>query len=276
MTKDTDLKTGLFKTCTKCGETKSVEDYHKAKKGKFGRSATCKACKAIWAKQDREKYPEKWDARIKSWQARNPEKMRAIWAEGRKRTREKRAEYQRERYRSDPEKYNQITRDRRASNPEGTRAHNKKSNDRRRKDPKFRLEQTVRRSIYSSISSGSKRGRKTFEILGYSPQDLRDHLEKHFHPGMSWDNYGKFGWHIDHIIPLSAHNYETPDDIDFKRAWALENLRPLWWQDNIKKGAKIDGTFQPSLALAVNDNNETIVQGYGRELRKGIRDGVPF
>lgn len=276
MTKDTDLKTGLFKTCTKCGEGKSVEDYHQAKKGKFGRSATCKTCKARWAKQDREKDPDKWQAWQTEWRKANPEKARATEERHRKKARKKRADRERARYRSDPEKYNQITRDRRASDPEGTRAHNKKSNEKRRSDPKFRLEQTIRRSIYSSISSGSKRGRKTFEILGYSPEDLRDHLERLFLPGMSWENYGKFGWHIDHIVPLAVHNYETPDDIDFRRAWALENLRPLWWQDNIKKGAKVDTAFQPSLALAVNGNDGTIVQGYGRELRAEIREGVPF
>lgn len=75
------------------------------------------------------------------------------------------------------------------------------------------------------------------------------HLERQFLPGMTWENHGRFGWHIDHIIPLSAFNFETPDHIDFKRAWALSNLQPLWWQDNLKKRAKIEGAFQPSLAI---------------------------
>jgi 5-methylcytosine-specific restriction endonuclease McrA len=64
---------------------------------------------------------------------------------------------------------------------------------------------------------------------------------------MSFDNYGE--WHVDHKIPLSAHNYETPDDEDFKRAWALKNLQPMWGPENISKGAKLDKEFQPSLAL---------------------------
>jgi hypothetical protein len=51
---------------------------------------------------------------------------------------------------------------------------------------------------------------------------------------MSWENYGTHGWHIDHIIPLaSAHTKE-----DVYRLWHYSNLRPLWAEDNWKKGAK--------------------------------------
>jgi hypothetical protein len=65
---------------------------------------------------------------------------------------------------------------------------------------------------------------------------------------MTWGNYGQ--WHVDHKIPISAFNYETPDDIDFKRCWALKNLRPMWAKENISKGAKLDKPFQPALALS--------------------------
>ncbi|OKP79784.1 hypothetical protein BTE77_06750 [Ensifer adhaerens] len=63
------------------------------------------------------------------------------------------------------------------------------------------------------------------------------HLEAQFTDGMTWDNYGE--WHVDHIIPLAAHNYETTDDIDFKRAWAMSNLQPLWAIDNHRKRDRI-------------------------------------
>lgn len=57
------------------------------------------------------------------------------------------------------------------------------------------------------------------------------------------------GWHIDHKIPKSAFNFETPEDIDFKRCWALKNLQPLWAAENIKKHDRVDKPFQPSLAI---------------------------
>jgi hypothetical protein len=67
---------------------------------------------------------------------------------------------------------------------------------------------------------------------------------------MSWDNYGSY-WHIDHEIPVKAFNFKTPADIDFKRCWALKNLRPLSAFHNKSKGAKVDRPFQPSLAMAI-------------------------
>ena len=65
------------------------------------------------------------------------------------------------------------------------------------------------------------------------------HLEKQFQNGMNWDNYTKFGWHIDHIIPVDAFNFTTTKDKEFKECWKLSNLQPLWAYDNWKKNNKI-------------------------------------
>ena len=71
--------------------------------------------------------------------------------------------------------------------------------------------------------------------MGYSIDKLMRHLEKQFDGEMNWENYGTF-WHIDHIIPLSALNFEKPEDRDLKIAWGLKNLRPLKALDNCRKG----------------------------------------
>jgi len=60
-------------------------------------------------------------------------------------------------------------------------------------------------------------------------------------------------YHIDHIIPQSAFNYETPKDLDFKKCWALTNLQILSSVENMKKSAKLDKPFQPSLLLRMKD-----------------------
>ena len=73
------------------------------------------------------------------------------------------------------------------------------------------------------------------ETVGYSVSDLLEHIERQFLRGMSWENMGQ--WHIDHIVPLSSFTFETFDCPDFRRAWALSNLRPLWATDNLKKQA---------------------------------------
>lgn len=49
-----------------------------------------------------------------------------------------------------------------------------------------------------------------------------------FTKGMTWENHGHNGWHIDHIIPCSFFKYESFEDISFQYCWSLENLQPLW------------------------------------------------
>jgi hypothetical protein len=66
---------------------------------------------------------------------------------------------------------------------------------------------------------------------------------------MSWENYGKYTWHIDHITPVAAFNYDNPECLDFKKCWALSNLQPLEAKKNHSKKDKIVSPFQPSLLL---------------------------
>ena len=79
----------------------------------------------------------------------------------------------------------------------------------------------------------------TIEYLGCSVEELMEHLEKQFQEGMTWDNHGVHGWHLDHIIPQSKLLYDSMDHSNFQKCWALENLQPLWAKENIKKGSKI-------------------------------------
>lgn len=73
-------------------------------------------------------------------------------------------------------------------------------------------------------------------LVGYTLADLRAHLEARFVDGMSWENIG--AWHVDHRRPLASFDISGPDCPEFKAAWALSNLQPLWARDNLIKGAK--------------------------------------
>lgn len=131
-------------------------------------------------------------------------------------------------------------RSRRMADLEKSRAKGRLDARRRRSTPKGRIENAIRAAVYAEITKGSKRGRKTFALLGYTSDQLRRHIERQFLPGMSWANYGtgKGKWHIDHIVPLASFEYEAPDAPEFNAAWALTNLRPLWDEDNRKKRDK--------------------------------------
>jgi hypothetical protein len=74
---------------------------------------------------------------------------------------------------------------------------------------------------------------KTFEIVGCSPQFLKEHLEKQFVNGMTWENRNE--WHIDHITPLSSAKTEE----ELYKLCHYTNLQPLWAEENLKKGNKI-------------------------------------
>ena len=88
----------------------------------------------------------------------------------------------------------------------------------------------------AAIGGETKAGH-TEELLGCSIEEVRNHLERLFQPGMTWDNWGKYGWHIDHIIPVSYFDFSDPE----QQYWAFHytNLQPLWAVDNLRKGNKI-------------------------------------
>ena len=71
-----------------------------------------------------------------------------------------------------------------------------------------------------------------------SIEDLRFHLQKNWLPGMSWENYGYYGWHIDHIIPCSKFDLSKLEEQ--KKCFHFTNLQPLWALDNIKKSNKLN------------------------------------
>ena len=104
------------------------------------------------------------------------------------------------------------------------------------KDPKFRLNSNVRRSISEALE-GKKEGRRWEMLVGYTLKDLMKHLEAQFDDKMIWENYGSY-WHIDHIKPKYLFKYENIEDLEFKECWALSNLQPLEAIANKKKGKK--------------------------------------
>lgn len=98
------------------------------------------------------------------------------------------------------------------------------------------LRSRVRNAIINNQQKSIKIG-SAIVALGCSIEDLKKHLESQFQPGMTWDNYGLQGWHIDHIIPLSSFN--LADANQFNEACHYTNLQPLWAKDNIKKSNNI-------------------------------------
>lgn len=106
---------------------------------------------------------------------------------------------------------------------------------RRKEDPLFRLRENYSGAFtsYFKRQGTTKQGKSCMSFISYTIQELRDHLESLFLPGMSWDNYGSKGWVIDHIIPSIFFN--AFDQVELKMCWRLENLQPMWEKDNLEK-----------------------------------------
>jgi hypothetical protein len=101
-------------------------------------------------------------------------------------------------------------------------------------DPLFKLKKNVRNRIWFYTKYNGK-SKTTFEIVGIEVDKLKIYLENKFTEGMTWENYGPYGWHIDHIIPLDSA--KTKEEL--YKLCNYKNLQPLWWNDNIRKGPKI-------------------------------------
>ena len=113
---------------------------------------------------------------------------------------------------------------------------------------KGKINNSIKSNIYHSLK-GNKNGRNWENLVGYTLNQLIKHLKKTLPIGYSWDDYFSGKLHIDHIIPISAFNFKKPEDIDFKKCWALSNLQLLSKEQNQKKYNKLIRSFQPAFSF---------------------------
>jgi hypothetical protein len=108
--------------------------------------------------------------------------------------------------------------------------------ERRRKDIAFRLRGSLRRRIWEALR-GKQKSARTMQLVGCSIEQLKAHLQTKFALGMSWENYGRNGWHVDHIGPCSHFDLLLPEQQG--RCFHFSNLQPLWEVDNLRKQDKL-------------------------------------
>ena len=109
--------------------------------------------------------------------------------------------------------------------------------ERRRSRPYEKIAATIRSRIYDLLKHGYK-SERTENLLGCSMKELKIYLEQKFLPGMSWENYGFYGWHADHVRPLASFDLTKPEEQ--KKAFHHTNLQPLWAKDNLHKHSKLN------------------------------------
>ena len=121
--------------------------------------------------------------------------------------------------------------------------HSKKEEDslkrkqRRSTDINYLLKTRLRARVSCAIRDKSRKVGSAIRDLDCTVEQLKLHLESKFESGMTWDNYGRTGWHIDHVIPLK--HFDLSNLEEFKQACHYTNLQPLWAKDNLRKGDKM-------------------------------------
>ena len=110
--------------------------------------------------------------------------------------------------------------------------------NRKDSDPLYKLVANFRTAIYQVLKeSNVEKNKSYFDILGYTPEELIIHLEKQFKDDMTWDNYGV--WHVDHKLPITSFDIQEMGDEEFMKCWCLDNLQPMWGEENIRKSNKL-------------------------------------
>jgi 5-methylcytosine-specific restriction endonuclease McrA len=153
--------------------------------------------------------------------------------------REERLEYGRKYYRANKEKCA-------AYHKEYHPKHRERRNELarlRRKDPIFRLNGNISGRIADCLNGD--RSNSTEGYIGCSIEELASHLESLFEPGMSWGNFGRGGWSVDHVVPIARLIRDgcSPETIHH---WT--NLQPMWEEDNNTKRDKLPREWDEHVA----------------------------
>lgn len=237
-----------MKRCNRCHEVKELPA--------FRRGSQCRACdkvvKKAWETANKEKHlswKRRWsNARRKVIGDAMRLKEQSYRDANRKSYRVKQRVRAQLRHEKNPEKakaYGRLyrTRDRerylamrRAKNQRHKQAARKYERERWRVDEVYRLRCRLRWFLRMGIR-GHIKAAPALELLGCSIEDFRIYLESKFESGMSWENYGKNGWHIDHIMPCAIFDLSKPEHQ--KRCFHFSNMQPMWAADNLRKSDKV-------------------------------------
>lgn len=203
-----------MKTCRVCLVVKDLECFYKRTYNKDGKDSRCIECSLA--------NPEQRSAYTRGRRVLNLEKRRKREKERtRNRTPEKKAEvaaYKRKYYLENSEKIIKKS------------VENTKK--RRKENPQTKLRYALHGRIRNALNGVDKIG-KTQELLGCTFAYFKEHLESKFTEGMSWENHGFYGWHIDHIRPCAS--FDLTVDENQRLCFHYSNMQPLWATDNLKK-----------------------------------------
>lgn len=220
----------MNKICSKCKVNKDISEFHKRPDRPNGVRSSCKFCDKAKIYAYREKNKDSYNSYMREYRSKNSEQMKKIY----KKSYDNNIEYTRKYCKENSKKRQKNNREWekkfKEKNGCSYRAYLEKLN------PKFKAVSCLRKRLLDSLKRNEWKKTTKFSIyIGCTKDFLIEHLESKFQTGMTWENHGLYGWHIDHIIPLSsAKNQE-----ELYKLCHYSNLQPLWAKENILKSNKI-------------------------------------
>jgi hypothetical protein len=195
------------KICNKCKEEKEVCEFYKNIYSKDKLRSNCKVCQnknsTNWRLNNIEKYKDIQKKFIENNPGISYEYSKKWNNKNKDRVRNYQSEYSKNRY---------------------------------NQDILFKLKTNYRNRLKDIFRDyGYVKNNRSIDYLGCDIKFLKEYLESKFTDGMTWDNKGFYGWHIDHIIPLSSAKTEE----EVYKLCHYTNLQPLWSKDNMSKGSKL-------------------------------------
>lgn len=221
--------------CNQCKKDKLLSEFSKTEANKA--YSRCKKCVSDYNKIYRDENKNKHKQYKQNYYINNKKVIQEKHKLYKQNNYDNIAQYKKDYYLENKEKINEY--------------HRKYSKERQLNDINFKLRISLSKYISIGLKKRnlSKNGKSIMNVLPYTIQDLKEHLEKQFEPWMTWDNQGAYNkkiwddndqltwtWQIDHIVPHSTFNYISMDDENFQKCWMLDNLRPLSAKQNILDG----------------------------------------
>jgi len=214
-----------IKKCPKCKTDKDVNYFDRCKRNNDGFQLWCKDCRKEYRSINKNK--------IKEYYARPSVKEAHKKYRARPKVKRHDKKYQKDYYLKNRQKILKFRKNYR-------KTHRKEINfymyNKAKTDIRFKILCNLRTRIIHALKHNFK-SKSTVKLLSCSVEFLKKYLESKFIVGMTWDNHGLYGWHIDHIIPCSSFDLSKPDEQ--RKCFHYTNLQPLWAKDNLSKSNRV-------------------------------------
>lgn len=227
-----------MKVCKHCQNIKDESEFYKNKGAKDNLAYNCKDCAYLLHKIYVEKNREKLIIYRYKYNQNNKQKHREYYLKNKahfNQLNRKNWQGKGDEYNANRRKPIEIRKQEKRSRYLKNRDHiYGQYRERYKTDIQYKLKVILRSRLVHLIKT--RKVGSHIKDLGCSVKDLKNYLESKFQPGMTWDNWSRDGWHIDHIKPLSKFDLSNVDQ--FRQAIHYTNLQPLWAADNLRKSDK--------------------------------------